>query len=388
MEPHPALPESQHTSAAQSIVRAISVVALLYIFLVAIQLMSGGFKLMGKDFAESLVQATNSPIVGLFIGILATAVIQSSSVTTSMVVGLVSAGGLSIESAVPIIMGANIGTSVTNTIVSLAHMTRRDEFRRAFSGAVVHDVFNWLSVAVLLPLELATGFLRHSASWVASQLFGASTGLSYTSPIKAVVKPVAKAIGHFATDTLGFANHAAGITLLILALALIFVALSFLVKVLKAAMSQRLERAVNRALSKGPFVTIGIGIAVTALVQSSSITTSILIPLVSTGLLRLEHAYPITLGANVGTTVTALLASLAGNVHGLAIALVHLFFNISGILLFYPVPFLRRLPIRVARALGGVVAKRRMVAIALVVTVFFLVPFLVILLSGITSSGS
>lgn len=375
--------ENTHAgSVARTVLRIVTVVVLLYFFLVAIQLMSEGFKLLGSDFAERLVQATSHPVVALFIGILATAVIQSSSVTTSMVVGLVSAGALSIEGAVPIVMGANIGTSVTNLLVSLAHMPRRDEFRRAFAGAVVHDLFNWLTVFVLLPFELATGFLRSIATWVAGLLYGVGSGVTYESPIKTIVKPVAKGIGKLATDTLGMSVELAGPVLLLLALGLIFVCLTLLVRVLRAAMSARLEEVVNRALSKGPIVTMTIGMLVTAAVQSSSITTSILVPLVSTGLLQLEYAYPITLGANVGTTVTALLAALAGNVHGLTVALIHLFFNLSGILLFYPIPFLRRLPIRGAVWLGGIVADRRSLSIVFVVIVFFVIPFLVLLLSG------
>lgn len=357
--------------------RVVLVIALLYAFLVAIKLMGSAFKLLGEDFATSLVTATESPFVGLFIGILTTALIQSSSVTTSMVVGLVSAGGLTIDSAIPIIMGANIGTSVTNAIVSLGHMGNRGEFRKAFSGAIVHDVFNWLTVAVLLPLEMATGYLHKTASFLADKFTGSSS-LSYESPIKAAVKPVAKAITHFVTDTAGLVEVAGGAVVLVIALLLIFACLVGLVKILKALMSERLEGLVHRALSKGPIVTMGIGIVVTASIQSSSITTSILVPLVATGLVQLEHAFPITLGANVGTTVTALLASLAGNVHGLAIALVHTLFNLSGILLFYPFGPLRRLPIRMARWLGEVAGERRVMALVFIAVVFFAVPLVVI----------
>ena len=396
--------------------RVVLVIALLYAFLVAIKLMGSGFKLLGEDFAKDLVTATKNPIIGLFIGILTTALIQSSSVTTSMVVGLVSApDGLPIEFAIPIIMGANIGTSVTNAIVSLGHMGNRGEFRKAFSGAIVHDVFNWLTVAILLPLEMATGYLHKTAEFLADKMAGSaspayespittvvspaaksvvqvvsdmahflgdrlagSTSLTYESPVKAAVKPVAKAVTHFVTDTVGLVEVAGGTVVLVVALLVIFGCLVALVKILKALMSERLEGLVHRALSKGPIVTMGIGLVVTASVQSSSITTSILVPLVATGLVQLEHAFPITLGANVGTTVTALLASLAGNVHGLAIALVHTLFNLSGILLFYPFGPLRRLPIRMARWLGDVAGERRVMALVFIAVVFFAIPLVVI----------
>lgn len=367
--------------AVRSAVRAVLVVALLYAFLVAIQLLGSAFELMGGGFADALVNATRSPFTAFFIGILSTAVVQSSSVTTSMVVGLVSAPALplSLDAAVPIIMGANIGTSVTNTIVSLGHMGNREEFRRAYGGAVVHDVFNWLTVLVLLPIELATGFLRRSATWLATELYGTSS-ITLESPLKAIVKPVANGFVQAGTEGLGLSPGVAGGVLLAVALVLIFVCLTGLVRLLKALMSARLEALVNRAFEKGALVTIGIGVLVTVSVQSSSITTSILVPLVATGLISLEHAFPITLGANIGTTVTALLAALAGNVMGLAIALVHVLFNILGVLLFYPLPPLRRVPLAIARWFGGLAARHRPLAVVMILLVYFALPLGVILL--------
>ena len=142
----------------------------LYFFLVSIGLMERAFKGFGAGFAENLIRTTSNPFVGLFIGLLTTSIIQSSSTTTSIVVGMVGCGVLTVGNAVPIIMGANIGTTVTNTLVSLGHFTRRDEFRRAFSAATVHDFFNLICVAVMFPLELATGFLQKIATRMAEFL--------------------------------------------------------------------------------------------------------------------------------------------------------------------------------------------------------------------------
>jgi solute carrier family 34 (sodium-dependent phosphate cotransporter) len=373
------LSQPHQGSLGRSLARAGIVVTLLFFFLVAIQLMSGAFDLLGRDFARTLVEATKSPFVALFIGIISTALVQSSSVTTSMVVGLVSAGALPVEAAVPIIMGANVGTSVTNLIVSLGHMGHRAEFRRAFAGAMMHDIFNWMAVVILLPIELMTGALRHSAEFLAGHLYGGD-GVSYDNPISILIKPVSGAIVSFLRETLGFGDVAAGIFALIISLLLIFTCLGGLVRVLRALLSARLESLVHRALSKGLFVTMGIGIVATVAVQSSSITTSILVPLIATGLIRLDHAFPITLGANIGTTITALLASLAGNQLGLAIALVHLLFNTVGILIVYPIPWIRRIPIVLAQKLGDIAAERRSFAVLLVVSVFFVLPLVVILI--------
>ena len=110
----------------KTLFKMFAVVALLYCFLVSIGLMGSAFKGFGKGFAESLIKTTSNPLVGLFIGILATSLVQSSSTTTSIVVGMVGSGVIAVPNAIPIVMGANIGTTVTNTLVSLGHVSRRD----------------------------------------------------------------------------------------------------------------------------------------------------------------------------------------------------------------------------------------------------------------------
>ena len=107
----------------------------------------------------------------MILGTLATALVQSSSTVTSVIVGMV-AGGLPVSIAVPMIMGANMGTTITNTIVSLGMARQKDVFRRAFAAATVHDFFNLLAVAILLPLELMFGLLDRLSGWLA----GASAG--------------------------------------------------------------------------------------------------------------------------------------------------------------------------------------------------------------------
>ena len=165
--------------------KVLTVVFLLCIFLLGVKGLGDGFKLLGRDLMQGFLSATENPFIGLMVGILATTLVQSSSVTTSMVVGLVAApeNPLPIANAIPMIMGANIGTSVTNTAVSLAHMARRDEFRRAFAVATCHDFFNFITVGILLPLELMTGYLRSTATSLASLLAGTG-GYKFDSPLK------------------------------------------------------------------------------------------------------------------------------------------------------------------------------------------------------------
>ncbi len=357
------------------VVRIVSFILLLYLFLVAITLLGGSFKLLGKGVAENLIATTSNPFTGLLIGILATAVVQSSSVTTSMVVALVSGGALSIQNAVPIVMGANIGTTITCAAVSVGHITRNDEFERAYAGANVHDIFNILAVALLLPLQMATGFLDKAAGLLADIFYGTQAS-TFHSPLKAVTKPISSFIHHLFLDSFGFSDKLTGILSIIIAAAVIFSALFFMVKFMREMTATRLEHAVRRIFGANIYLTLVMGIAVTAVIQSSSITTSIIVPMMGAGLITLEQAFPLTVGANIGTTVTALLAALAGNKAGLTIAFVHLLFNVCGTLLFFVPPWTRRIPIHIARFLASIFVRRKKLAIVYIAAVFFIIPIL------------
>ena len=180
-----------------TILKITAVIAVLYLFLVSIGMVGTAFKGMGRDFAETLFESNASAFIGLFIGILATGLIQSSSTTTSLVVGMVAAGTfgddptLAVAAAVPYIMGANIGTSITNTIVSLGHIVHKEEFKRAFAASVVHDFFNIFAVIVIFPLELIFGVISRSAMWLSSVFIGADA-LTFKSPIKLITAPTVK----------------------------------------------------------------------------------------------------------------------------------------------------------------------------------------------------
>jgi sodium-dependent phosphate cotransporter len=358
------------------IVRILVMLFFLYLFLVSIKLLGGGFKHLGKDFAEQLVQTTRNPFVGLVIGILATSLVQSSSMTTSMVVGLVAGGALPLKAAVPMVMGANIGTTVTNLIVSLGHVGRRQEFERALAAASVHDFFNLIAVVVLLPLELMTGYLRTTATWLAEHLSSAGPGgVKFTSPLKTALKPVVTLVEKGVS---GLPEKTGAAVMIVLALFFLFVSLYMMVKVMRSATLARMEVVFDRYMDRHGLTAMLLGVVVTALVQSSSITTSLLVPMAAAGIVRVEQIFPITLGANVGTTVTALLASLAGDVSGLAIALVHVLFNLTGILLVYPVPAIRRVPIRMSRWFARVASRRRVLAFMYVLGTFYVLPLLLV----------
>ena len=368
---------SKRTSLAKKILDILMLLVFLYLFLVSVRLLGTGFKMFGGGFAESLIRTTSNPLVGLFIGILATSLVQSSSTTTSTVVGFVASGILSVQNAVPIIMGANIGTTVTSTFVSLGHITRREEFRRAMAAATVHDFFNVFAVLVLFPLEITTGFLRHLAQGLSNLLVG-KEGITFASPVKRIVGPAVDKIVALVTHLA--AQHAA-ILVAVFAILLLLLSLYFIVNRTKKLALSRAEVTLDRLIGKSGIAGIALGCGVTAIIQSSSVTTSLMVPLAGAGIARLDQIFPITLGANIGTTVTAILASLAGDVGGLTIALVHLLFNVFGILLIYPFRPIRNIPMAMARRLADAAARSKKYAAFFIIGLFYALPLMLILLS-------
>jgi len=363
-------------------VRTALVLALLYAFLVGVAMLETGIAGLGAGFQAGLLREIANPLSGLFAGILLTVLVQSSSVSTATIVGLVGSGTLSVELAVPMIMGANIGTTVTNTLASLGSIRRRDEFQRALTAATMHDFFNILAVLVLMPLELLTGFFSRSALALTEIIRGSEVSVEATSsPLRAAVKaPVALLKDVLAP--LDAAPFAAAIITLLVGLTLIFVALTFITRNMRQLVRGGVERAMNRIVGTGGgSIGIVVGILVTIAVQSSSITTSILVPLVAAGLLTVRSAYPITLGANVGTTVTALIASLAvTQPAGLTIALVHTLFNVVALVLVFPVRIVREVPIVLAERFAALAVDRRSLVAAYLFGLFLVVPLLAIFL--------
>jgi sodium-dependent phosphate cotransporter len=375
-----ASPGSGATRELHPLLRALFVVGLLYLFLAAVKLLEGGIKGFGSDFTDALFEGVSNPLAGLAVGVLGTVLVQSSSVSTATIVGLVAFGSLDVQSAVPMIMGANIGTSVTNTLVALGHMRRSNEFRLAFTAATMHDFFNLFAVAILLPLELVTRVLSRTAEAITELVSGGTVGGTFNSPIKDAVKWLAGRIEALIEPIVGEGNVFAA-ALLLVGIGLIFLTLTLITKNMRLLVARRIEQSLNAALAKSGLIGIVVGMIVTIAVQSSSITTSILVPLVASGILVVRNAYPITLGANIGTTITALLAALgAGEVDGLTIAFVHTLFNVAGILILYPVAKVRYIPVMAAERLADVAVERRWLALTYTGTMFLLVPIALIAL--------
>ncbi len=363
--------------------RSVFVLGLIYLFLVSIEFIGKGAGLLGAGFARHLISTTSDPVIGLFIGILVTVVVQSSSLTTSLVVALVGGGIMNLQCAVPIIMGANVGTTVTNAIVSLGHISWRNEFKRAFAAATVHDIFNILTLIIVFPLELKFHYLTKIALLL-QRVFENIGGFHFTSPIKVLLAPPIKFFKFFLLQVLSLSEKISGSLIIILGLLFLFMSLIILVKILRKMFIGEAELLIDKYIFRTSLLAMFIGFVITAIVQSSSLTTSVIVPLAAAGIVGLERIFPYTLGANVGTTFTALLASLAvsgeGRAAALAAALAHLCFNLTGIAIFYPFRFMRRIPVYLAEKLSAQCAKRRYFALIFVLTVFVVIPLTVIFL--------
>lgn len=364
-------------------------VAFLYLFLCSIKVMGVGLTTIAKDpgasaSIESFMAHATNPFVALTASVLLTALVQSSSFTTSLFIALVGSGQLTIETGVFMVMGANIGTSVTSTIVAIGSVRIRKQFRRAFAAAVVHDVFNLLTVAILFPLEWITlamtgrGVLARGTSWIAGHLGLRETGGGGVDPVKVITAPVME-WARAAVDGAGLGPVSGGAALAFAGVVLLFVSLALMVMNLKGALLRRIEGAFSKVFFRNDAVAYATGAAVTVLVQSSSITTSLIVPLAGAGTVKLKRVFPYVLGANLGTTVTGLLAALAMPVPAaVTVALAHTAFNVLGAAIWYP---MRSTPIGLARRLAAATSERKTYALVYLLGLFVGVPVIGIALS-------
>lgn len=350
--------------------RIILIVAATALFLFALNLMGQAFVSFGNETARALFSVTYNPFISLFIGLLITAIIQSSSTTTSMIVAAVAAGSLGMDNAVPMVMGANIGTTLTSTIVSLGYITKRKEFRKAIAAGTVHDLFNIIATLILLPLELYYGLLSGLAQWITPLI----------SPLQSTP---------YQDFTYGFWNNLFlskwlistinnPFFVLFLSFILLFASIKLLSRLFYQLLIGNMRSNFQRVVFATPLKSFAWGTTLTALVQSSSVTTPLVVPLVATGKLTLRQSFPYIMGANIGTTFTALLAALFHSNAAISIAIAHVLFNLLAVLLFFPFDFMRDIPIRLARQLGKLTIANRLVGFLYILFTFFLLPFALI----------
>lgn len=347
------------------------ILAALVIFLFALDLMVSSLNQLGKTAAETILIATANPFTSLFIGLLVTAIIQSSSAATSMVVALVASGAITPESAVPMVMGANVGTTITSTLISLGFIDRKNEFIRAVSAGSYHDFFNILTVSILFPIEFYSGFLSDLSHQIATLFFSEAS----SSTIQAF--PGLGMKSSFLVKLLmEYINH--GFVLIVLSFALLFGSILFFRKVLTDLLGFDSENNVKKFFFKNRFKSFGWGLITTATIRSSTITTSLVVPLVAKGIVNLRNAAPFILGANIGTTVTAFIAAIFNSNGAIDIAITHLLINCFGVVIFLFIPYLRELPLWLSLRLGKLTRKYRLAGFLYILLIFFVIPFLLI----------
>ncbi|MEO1050359.1 MAG: Na/Pi symporter [Bacteroidota bacterium] len=360
-----------HISVAKKI---LAIGGVLFVFLLSLDLMVSGFSELGVSAAESIIYATSNPFISLFIGLLITALVQSSSASTSLFVAAVASGSLSMESAVPMVMGANIGTTITSTIVSLGFITKRNEFRKAIAAGTAHDFFNILTTIVLFPLEYFYGFLSGTAQAITSNLS------SY------IIIDQTQEGGFNLFESLPVDTYLSQVVdnpyiAIVLAFILLFASIKLMSKLIYKFVIGESKGRLRNYVFKKPIKSFAWGTGITALIQSSSVTTSLIVPLVATGKVKLKNAIPFILGANIGTTITAFIALLFDSSAALSIAITHLLFNMIGVFLFLPLAPLRNLLTTMANFLGRITINYRLAGFAYIILTFFLIPFTLIFFS-------
>ncbi len=341
-------------------------------FAVSIQLMGVAFKAWGSGTARSILEVTSNPFVGLFIGLLVTAILQSSSTTTSLAVAAVASGSVSLQHAVPIIMGANIGTTITSTIVSLGYITKKNEFRKAISAGTSHDIFNVIVVLLLFPLELKYQFLARMSRNVASLM---------KTPEEAGDVALGSLLQVFAPLENLLLEFLGPIVLLFLSVFLLFGTIKFISSLLYDRLIGPARRNLDHYFFGSQAQSFGWGLLFTGIVQSSSLTTSLIVPLVATGKVKVDKAFQFILGANLGTTITAFLAALFQSEAAISLAIAHFMFNLIGVLIFLIIPAVNRIPTFLSDRLGYYTLKNRLIGFVYVLVTFFLLPFSLIYFS-------
>lgn len=344
------------------------------VFLFALDLATESLKaIVGLNYLRKSFNEVYSPFVGLFVGLLATALVQSSTLITSLSVALVASGTLSVQNAVPIVMGANIGTTITCMLISFGHVMRRKEFRKAVSGSMLHVAFNIIPTILFFPLEYYWGFLSKISLFFASGFSGEQSGLSFKGFYfsEHITIPL--------IETLHIENYA--VVWLGLAILSAFLCIRLFIVMFRKILVNDFMKRVGSVFWSKPWRGFVWGVLITALVHSSTVVTSFLVTLISSNRISLRQAFPLIIGANLGTTLTALTASLSKSETAMSVAFAHCLFNLLSVILVLPFPWVQTKIILLCRRLGRLTMHHQLAGFLYVLIVFFLIPFLLIYLN-------
>jgi solute carrier family 34 (sodium-dependent phosphate cotransporter) len=281
-----------------------------------------------------------------------------------------------LHSAVPIIMGANVGTTITSSIISLGFINRKKDFKRAVAAGSYHCFFNLLTVILLFPLEYHYRFLSDLSQRVAA--YFTSPG-NVTTPgaawhFSSLFEPLVK--GLMSSLPNAYVWMIAGFVLL-------FGSILLFRKLISDLLKAKSPEAFSRFFFRSPLKSFAWGLITTAAIRSSTITTSVVVPIVAKKITTLRQAAPFIMGANIGTTITAFIAAVlnSNTSNAISIAMAHFLFNLVGVILFFPIPALREIPIRLSSSLGRFTSEYRFAGVAFILITFFFLPFALLYLS-------
>lgn len=351
---------------------SVLLAVVIFIFLVSLSLISINAKGLGTDIIYQINSATSNPFIGLFIGLLATAILQSSSTTTSIIVALVASGTVSLTNAIPIVLGANVGTTITSFIVALSHITKRSEFRKATTTAASHSFFNIFTVIIILPIQYYTNFLGVLSS-------GISSWIMQEGPLAFFQFNFIKESIQKITNILTSIPLITGIPALIISFAVLYLCIICITFIIKLMLIEGTKKRLENIVFSNSIKSLSWGVLLTAIMQSSSLICSLVVPIVATSKTSIKKAFPLIIGANIGTTFTALIAALSASEAALSIAIVHLLFNLIGMVVILGFPKVSQVIIYLSRQLGQATVKNRFIGFAYMIIIFFMIPFFLIL---------
>ncbi|CAD6187467.1 unnamed protein product [Caenorhabditis auriculariae] len=408
---------------------------ILFTYVCLLGVVSTAFSLLASGGLGKIVQASaliKDPISALVVGMLVTVVLQSATTTTNILVTMVAANMITVHDAIPVMIGSELGSSLVNALISLAYAGQPEQFCRAFSAAVLGDVFNVCSLFVIFPLELATSLIETLSWWIVDPLIS-EQGLSFktlellTDPVtrmilevneaevlNASIRPELFPPNHTFVLRCAFSNgsriyacpykhvfvystlsdQAIGWMVLAFAIPCLIACLFAIVFLIQKMLDGHAAKYVKNLLSREcpgrwkpctGYVVMAVGLIVTLLIQSNSIFSSSLTPLVGSGVVTLEQMYPLILGSNIGTTFSGVLAAFSADgsrfEKALHMAMCQVIYNIIGTFLFYIIPPMRKFPIYLSLKLGHTTNRYRWFIVIFVLVFFLIIPFTVIGLS-------
>lgn len=378
------------TTAPHKALLILAFIAGLYLFLLSLDAFTASWRLMfSVDAANEVVvgnigRMLENPLLGFFLGLLITSLIQSSSATMVLIMSYVATQNAPVSLCIPIILGANVGTTVTNTLVSLGHSFSSEEFRRVAPAALVDDIYKIFNVSVFFVLEASLGILTGISGATAealNQFSGTGSDEALLPDFVGLLTEVPMAWWTAQAESVGSgllpALVSAGAAFMVL-----FGGLNLMGKALTRLFADNIRNQLESGLGspgKGAFF----GCAICWVLQSSSVTTSLMMPLVANRIATLRQAYYFALGASVGTTIDSgqILAYLKYGAAGLVTGVVHVTVNVVGAAAFLSIPVLRELPISLAEILGNWLSASRWAPARfaiLVAATFYGLPILLI----------